>query len=61
MFTEVGYQSRFGSHLSPASTNATDPEDCSVTGLCTDTGEQARVYEALLAVRPTNTIARHCT
>eukprot|EP00041_Stephanoeca_diplocostata_P029241 m.858340 g.858340 ORF g.858340 m.858340 type:complete len:788 (+) comp23522_c0_seq14:74-2437(+) len=49
MFTEVGYQSRLGSHLSPASTNATDPEDCSATGLCADTGEQARVYEALLA------------
>ncbi len=49
MFTEVGYQSRADSHLSPASTNATDPRDCSVTALCVDLDEQANVYEALLA------------
>ena len=30
IFTEVGYQSRNASHVHPASTNASDPIDCSV-------------------------------
>lgn len=48
IFTEVGYQSRNASHLHPASTNASDPIDCSVWEYCVDLKEQANVYEALL-------------
>jgi len=49
LFTEVGYQSRRGTHIHPASTNATDPFDCSCTPLCSDPTAQARAYNALLS------------
>lgn len=48
IFTEVGYQSRNASHVHPASTNASDPNDCSVWDYCIDLKEQANVYESLL-------------
>ena len=50
MFTEVGYQTRTGTVLHPASSNASDVNDCSVTPRCAVQETQANAYEALLRV-----------
>lgn len=47
MFTEVGYQTRLGTVLHPASSNASDVNDCSVTPRCAVQETQANAYEAL--------------